>query len=136
MITRERIITPKKLSRRALDSIQKHPELWEQESWHIKKDCGTCHCYAGWIDYHLAILNPSLSPACAVKNLDEDLLEGEEECTSFEIQDWLDLDIPEYSSITDCQNSFSRLVSLHNLYFEDNYQPTVNVDQIKAQEES
>jgi hypothetical protein len=32
--------------KKVLDQIEKHPETWDQESWH--SDCETKHCFAGW----------------------------------------------------------------------------------------
>lgn len=34
----------KKNFRKVLDHIKKHPETWNQESWH----CGSSHCLFGW----------------------------------------------------------------------------------------
>lgn len=36
------------LAYRVLDQIDAHPELWRQDWWLTKADCGTAACFAGW----------------------------------------------------------------------------------------
>ena len=36
------------LSQRAIDHIEAHPEVFDQNSWGKETECGTAHCWYGW----------------------------------------------------------------------------------------
>lgn len=119
--------TPQELSRLALDAIQQEPLNWNQRTWHGQTQCGTCHCWAGWIETYLIRVYPDILSSHYAK----ETIHGRE-ALKLRIRAILGLSSNNFEAISSANNSFRTLVSLHNRFFDDNYYATVDVDAIAS----